>query len=82
MTPMLLKKYDEAISMHHYLAQEVILEYRGSFSNLPQNIEILSAMDDHLQVSISLEELPALASLSKIKTIKLPSYQCGVTQRL
>jgi len=73
-TPTLLKKYDEAMAGRDRLAQNVILEYSGKFSNLSLDIEILSAIDQQLQVSIPLGELPVLASLNRIKTIKLPEY--------
>lgn len=73
-TPNLLKRYDEAMVRRDSLAQNVILEYSGNFRNLSLDIEVLSAIDQQLQVSIPLVELPILASLTKIRAIKLPDY--------
>ena len=77
-TPTLLEKYDEAMARRDSLAQNVILEYRGKFSNLFLELEILSAMDQQLQVSIPLVELPVLASLNKVRAIKLADYISSV----
>jgi hypothetical protein len=73
-TPTLLKIYDQAMARRDRLAQNVILEYSGNFRNLSLDIEVLSALDQQLQVSIPLVELPVLASLNKIRAIKLPDY--------
>ena len=75
MTPKLLKRYDEAIGRQHHLAQQVVLEYRGSFGTLPLDVEILAAFDHQLQINIQLVELPALASIKRIKTVTLPYYE-------
>jgi len=77
-TPNLLKRYDEAMVRRDCLAQNVILEYSGNFRNLSLDVEVLSALDQQLQVSIPLLELPVLASLNKIRAIKLPDYVCTI----
>ena len=74
MTPELLKKYDEAMAGHHWPAAKVVVEYSGNFREFPPNIEVLSALEHQFQVSIPLVELPALASMHRIKTIMLPGY--------
>lgn len=80
-TPSLLQRYDEAMASQSQLAQQVILEYWGNFSTLSLNVEILAAIDQQLQVNIELIELPALASINRIKTIKLPYYQSAFSAR-
>ena len=79
MTPILLKRYDKAIANQDQLVQQVVLEYWGNFSTLPLNVEILAAIDHQLQVNIQLYELPGLASIDRIKTIKLPYYESAIS---
>ena len=81
MTPTLLQKYDEAVANHNQLAQQVILEYWGNFSALPLNVEILAAIDQQLQVNIELFELPVVASINRIKSIKLPYHESAFSAR-
>jgi hypothetical protein len=73
-TPILLRQYDEAASERIQKVQQVVLEYRGSFNELSLDIEILSALEGQLQVRIDLQDLPSLASINKINTIKLPGF--------
>jgi hypothetical protein len=80
-TPSLLRRYDEAIASQNHLAEQVILEYWGNFSTLHLEVEILAAIDQQLQVSIALSQLPDLASCNRIKTIKLPSQESVVSAR-
>ncbi len=75
--PVLLKKYDEALTAEDHTVQNVVLEYYGNFSELSLDVEILSAIDQQLQVNIPLAELPALASKNRIVRIQLPGYTSG-----
>ncbi len=80
-TPILLQKYDAAMAKQDCLAEQVILEYWGNFSSLHLNVEVLAAMDQQLQVKIELLQLPTLASISRIKAIKLAYYESAFSAR-
>ena len=74
--PALLQRFDDAIAKKYSQTHRMVLEYRGNFSKLQLNIEVLSAIDGQLQVSAPLCDLPRLAALDEIKTIRLHSGTC------
>jgi len=73
-TPLLLRRYDEAVLSSDKLVQQVVLEYRGSYNQLRLELEVLAALEDQLQVSIHIQDLPLLASQNCINSVKLPGY--------
>ena len=80
--PVLLQQFDEASMNKDRQVRRVVLEYRGNFNRLQLDVEVLSALDDQLQIVVPLSDLPALAAIDEISTIGLPgsswSYKEGV----
>lgn len=72
-TPLLLRKFDEAALKRKQMFQQVVLEYRGNFSKLEFNLEILSAFEGQLQAKIDIQDLPSLASINWVSNINLPT---------
>jgi hypothetical protein len=73
-TPALLEIYDTALAIGDSASYRVVLAYNGSYNNLHLDAEVLSAIDDRLQIVVPLSDLPLLASKPEINTISLPVY--------
>jgi len=71
-TPSLLEIYDTALATGDSPSYRVVLVYRGSYNKLHLDADVLSAIDDRLQVVVPLSDLPLLASKPEISTISLP----------
>ena len=71
-TPSLLEMYDTALANGDSPSHLVVLEYSGSFNKLHLDADVLSAIDDRLQIVVPLSDLPVLALKPEINTISLP----------
>lgn len=69
--PGLLEIYNDEQRRQAYSKHMVKLDFRGSFSKIQGDIEIISIIDHQLQVLLPLNSLPDLASLQETRSIHL-----------
>ena len=77
MSDSLLHVYNRSITTGDETIYKVVLDYKGDLSTFPEEIEILSLIDDWLHIGISMPDLPSLASKQEIRSLNLPLSAVG-----